>query len=150
MVLSVRYSLTIALVLAAQALIRVPDPVKTQLDGICAGWQLAPVIPEIAEEIKTRTPAWPPNLLPGDFNGDREVDVAVLLECKGSVQLVAFLGTPRGFSMEVLEPAQPYDPRQFLHLIRDEYEHHAIGVEYEATGGHAWVFSNGKWRSVTR
>jgi hypothetical protein len=138
-----------ALVLAVQ-LIAVPDAVRKELDAICAGWRLAPVMPEIAEEIKTRTPTWPPNLLPGDFNGDRETDVAVLLECNGSAQLVAFLSTPRGFSKDVLEPPQPYDPRQFLHLIRGEYPHHAIGVEYEAVGGHAWIFSDGKWRSVPR
>ena len=139
-----------ALVLAMQSLIAVPDAVRTQLDTVCAGWQLAPVLPEIAEEIKTRTPTWPPNLLPGDFNGDREVDVAVLLECRGSVQLAAFLSSGSGFSLEVLEKPQPHDPRQFLHLIRQEYEHDAIGVEYEAIGGHAWVFRDRKWRSVPR
>ena len=135
---------------AMQSMIAVPAPVRKELDAICAGWRLAPVMPEIAEEIKTRTPAWPPNLLPGDFNGDGDVDVAVLLECDGSVQLVAFLATPRGFSKAVLEKPQPYDPRQFLHLIRKEYGHDAIGVEYEAVGGHAWVFRDGTWRSVAR
>ncbi|HJU42912.1 MAG TPA: hypothetical protein VJ691_08855 [Vicinamibacterales bacterium] len=139
-----------AVALVMQSLIAVPEPVRKELDTICAGWQLAPVMPEIAEEIKSRTPTWPPNLLPGDFNGDRETDVAVLLECNGSSQLVAFLSTPNGFSKEILEKPQPYDPRQFLYLIRQEYEHHAIGVEYEAIGGHAWVWRDGKWRSVVQ
>ena len=139
-----------ALVLAMQSLIAVPDAVRQQLDTICAGWQLAPVLPEIAEEIKTRTPTWPPNLLPGDFNSDRAVDVAVLLECKGSVQLAAFLSSGSGFSMEVLEKPEPHDPRQFLHLIRKEYGDDAIGVEYEAIGGHAWVFHNNRWESLLR
>ena len=142
--------MTIALVLTLQAMIAVPDVVRKELDTICAGWQLAPVMAEIADEIKTRTPAWPPNLLPGDFNGDGEIDVAVLLECKGSVQLLAFVSRGRGFSKEVLEPPEPVDPRQFLHLIRREYGHDAIGVEYDAVGGHAWVFRDGKWRSVPR
>jgi hypothetical protein len=139
-----------ALVLAMQSLIAVPDAVRMQLDTICAGWQLAPVLPEIAEEIQTRTPTWPPNLLPGDFNGDRNVDVAVLLQCKDSVQLAVFLSSGSRFSMEVLEQPQPHDPRQFLHLIRKEYGDDAIGVEYEAIGGHAWVFRDRKWRSVPR
>ena len=139
-----------AVAFAMQSMIAVPEPVRKELDAICAGWRLAPVMPEIAEEIKTRTPAWPPNLLPGDFNGDGDVDVAVLLECDGRVQLVSFLATPRGFSKAVLEKPQPYDPRQFLHLIRKEYGHDAIGVEYEAVGGHAWVFRDGTWRSVAR
>ena len=140
----------VILVLAMQAMIAVPDVVRKQLDTHCAGWQLAPVLPEIAEEIKTRTPTWPPNLLPGDFNGDGEIDVAVLLECRGSVQLVAFLSSRAGFAKEVLEKPQPSDPRQFLHLIRKEYDYDAIGVEYEAVGGHAWVFGDGKWRSIPR
>jgi hypothetical protein len=139
-----------ALVLAMQSMIAVPDAVRNELDTICAGWQLASVLPEIAEEIKTRTPTWPPNLLPGDFNGDGQVDAAVLLECKGSVQLAAFLSSGSGFSKEILEKPQPHDPRQFLHLISREYGHDAIGVEYEAIGGHAWVFRDRNWRSVPR
>jgi hypothetical protein len=135
---------------AIQSLVAVPDPVRRELDAICTGWRLAPVLPEIAEEIKTRTPAWPPNLLPGDFNGDGNVDVAVLIDCQGSVQLVSFLATTRGFSKDVLEQPQPADLRQFLHLIRKEYGNDAIGVEYEAIGGHAWVLRDGQWRSVPR
>jgi hypothetical protein len=138
-----------AVVLAMQ-MIAVPDAVRKELDTICAGWRLAPVLPEIADEIKTRTPAWPPNLLPGDFNGDGAIDVAVLLECRGSVQLVAFLSREGGFSKETLEKPEPHDPRQFLHLIRKEYGHDAIGVEYEAVGGHAWVLRDGKWRSIAQ
>ena len=133
-----------------QAQISPPGEVKKALDATCAGWQLAPVIPEIAEEIATRTPKWPPNLLPGDFNGDGQVDVAVLVECKGSSQLIVFMSKGEGFSKEVLEKPQPYDARQFLHLIRQEYEHDAIGVEFEAIGGHAWVFRDNRWQSVLR
>lgn len=138
------------LALAMQSMIAVPDAVRKELDTICAGWQLASVLPEIAEEIRTRTPTWPPNLLPGDFNGDGQVDAAVLLECKGNVQLAAFLSSGPGFSTEILEKPEPHDPRQFLHLIRKEYGHDAIGVEYEAIGGHAWLFRDRRWRSVPR
>jgi hypothetical protein len=144
-------SLTIAtLAMTMQSMIAVPGAVQTELDAICRGWKLAPVLPEIAEEIKTRTPAWPPNLLPGDFNGDGAIDVAVLVECKATVQLVAFLSRESGFSSEILEKPEPLDPRQFLHLIRKEYGNDAIGVEYEAIGGHAWVYRDRKWTSVTR
>ena len=142
--------IVVSLFLAAQTVISAPESVRKELDSACAGWQLAPVIPEIAEEIRTRTPSWPPNMVPGDFNADRQTDVAVLVECKGTVQVIAFLSGPAGFAKHVLEPSQPYDPRQFLHLIRGEYEHDAIGVEYEAVGGHAWVFRDGRWKSVVR
>jgi hypothetical protein len=137
-------------VLTVQAMIAVPDAVRKDLDTMCEGWRLAAVMPEIAEEIKTRTPTWPPNLLPGDFNGDGAIDVAVLQECRGTVQLVAFLSRDGGFSKEILEKPEPHDSRQFLHLIRKEYGHDAIGVEYEAIGGHAWVFRDGHWRSLPR
>ena len=140
----------VLLLLSAQTLIQPPQAVRGELDAMCAGWQLAPVIPEIAEEIRTRTPSWPPNMIPGDFNGDQQVDVAVLVECKGSVRLLAFIGTPSGFSRQELEKPQPYDARQFLHLIRKEYEFDAIGVEYEAIGGHAWVWRAGRWQMVDR
>lgn len=142
--------LILALILGFQTQIATPDAVRKDLDTMCKGWQLAPVMPEIAAEIKTRTPTWPPNLLPGDFNGDGKTDVAVLIECDGSSQLVAFLSSGSGFSTQVLEKPQPYDAREFLHLIRNEYEHDAIGVEYEAIGGHAWVFRDNRWQSILR
>jgi hypothetical protein len=134
--------------LVAQTLIGFPGPVRQDLDASCPGWRIAPVTPEIEAEIHERTPSWPANLLPGDFNGDRKTDVAVLVDCKGTVQLHAFLSSDSGFSKHLLEKPQPLDPRQFLHLIRGEYEHDAIGVEFEAIGGHAWVFRDGRWQSV--
>jgi hypothetical protein len=140
--------MVVALMVAVQAMIAVPDAVRKELDTLCAGWRLASVIPEVADEIRTRTPTWPPNLLPGDFNGDNAIDVAVLQECRGTVQLVVLLSRDGGFSREVLEKPEPHDPRQFLHLIRREYGHDAIGVEYEAVGGHVWVFRDGTWRSL--
>lgn len=142
--------LILAAVLVFQAQIAPPDAVRAELDAACAGWRLAAVIPEVAEEIRTRTPSWPPNMIPGDFNGDGEVDVAMLVECTGRVQLHAFLADAKGFSKHVLETPQPPDARQFLHLIRKEYEFDAIGVEFEAIGGRAWIFRGGRWQSVAR
>lgn len=139
-----------AALLAAQTMIAVPAAVRADLDADCAGWRLAPVMPEIEAEIRERTPAWPANLVPGDFDGDRQADVGMLVECKGTVQLLVFVATSSGFSKQVLEKPQPHDLRQFLHLIRQEYEHDALGVEYEAIGGHAWVFRNGRWQSLPR
>lgn len=142
--------LILAAFLVFQGQIAPPDAVRADLDAACAGWKLAAVIPEVAEEIRTRTPTWPPNMIPGDFNGDGQVDVALLVDCMGRVQLHAFLGDAKGFSKHVLETPQPRDARQFLHLIRREYEHDAIGVEFEAIGGRAWVYRDGRWQSVVR
>jgi hypothetical protein len=135
-------------ILAFQVLIAPPPAVRADLDKSCAAWRLAPVLPEIDQEIRTRTPSWPANMIPGDFNGDREADVAVLVECKGTVELIAFVAAGAGFTKHVLEPSQLFDPRQFLHLIRGEFEHDAIGVEYDAIGGHAWVLRDGRWQNV--
>jgi hypothetical protein len=140
----------LSLLLAMQVMVSIPEEIRRDLDAACTGWRLAPVTPEVEAEIHTRTPSWPANLIPGDFNGDGETDAAALVDCKGGVQLVAFLATSAGFSKQVLEKPQPLDPRQFLHLIRREYEHDAIGVEYEAVGGHAWIFRDNRWQSVPR
>jgi hypothetical protein len=138
----------VPLFLAAQTLIAVPVAVRQELDSTCAGWRIAPVTPEIEAEIHTRTPSWPANLIPGDFNGDKQADVAALVDCRGAVQLVVFVSSGSGFTKSVLEKPQPLDPRQFLHLIRGEFEHDAIGVEFDAIGGHAWVFRDGRWQSI--
>jgi hypothetical protein len=140
----------IAAFLLAQALIAVPAPIRGDLDAACAGWRLAPVMPEVAAEIATRTPSWPANLVPGDFNGDGQTDVALLVDCNGRVELLAFLATASGFAKHSFEKPQPLDARQFLHLIRKEYGHDAIGVEFEAIGGHAWVYRANRWQSVAR
>jgi hypothetical protein len=137
-------------ILVFQSLIAPPPAVRADLDKACASWRLAPVLPEIEQEVRTRTPSWPVNMLPGDFNGDGRTDVAMLLECKGAVELTVFIADATGFAKRVLEPSQLFDARQFLHLIRGEYAHDAIGVEYEAIGGHAWVFRDGRWQSVVR
>jgi hypothetical protein len=140
----------LAAILIFQAQIAPPDAVRAQLDVVCAGWRLAAVIPEIAEEIKTRTPSWPANMIPGDFNGDNQVDVAMLVDCKGSVQLFAFVASTDGFTRHALDKAQPHDARQFLHLIRKEYGADAIGVEFDAIGGRAFILRDGRWTSVAR
>jgi hypothetical protein len=137
-----------AVILAFQAQITLPPAVGAQLDQSCPGWKLAAVLPEVEAEIKTRTPSWPPNLIPGDFNSDNQTDAAVLIDCKGMVQPIAFVSSGSGFSRHVLEAPQPLDPRQFLHLIRGDFERDAIGVEFVAIGGHAWVYRNGRWEKV--
>ena len=140
----------IAALMLMQSMIAPPPAVRAELDKACPTWRLAPVLPEIENEIKTRTPSWPANMIPGDFNGDRKTDVAVIVECKGLVEVMVFVASGSGYAKHILEPAQLFDPRQFLHLIRGEFEHDAIGVEYEAIGGHAWVFRDGRWQSVVQ
>jgi hypothetical protein len=142
--------LILAAILVFQAQIVPPDAVRAQMDTVCAGWRLAAVIPEVAEEIRARTPTWPPNLIPGDFNGDAKVDVAMLVDCRGRVQLQVFLAEGAGFSRQALDRPQPHDARQFLHLIRKEFGLDAIGVEFEAIGGRAWIYRSSRWQSVPR
>ena len=140
-------------VLAAQD-VALPDDVRRQLDAAHSGWKLAAVLPEVAVEIRGRTPRWPPNMILGDFDGNKQTDVAVLVEYAEpavpggrAVQLFVFLGNSATFTKFVLEQPAPLDLRQFLHLIREPGAGDAIGVEYEAIGGHAWRYHDGKWQS---
>ena len=144
----------LALLVAWQSVAVVPEAVRRDLDASCPGWTLAAVIPEVADEIRGRTPEWPANFISGDFNGDGRADVAVLANCEGRVQLLAFLAAAPGYTRHVVEKAQPLDPREFIHLIYKEsgggYERDAIGVEYHSIGGKAWIFRDNRWQALQR
>lgn len=144
----------LALVVAWQAAAVVPEAIGRDLDASCPGWTLAAVIPEVAAEIRARTPEWPANFISGDFDQNGRADVALLSDCKGKVQLLAFLAGPSGYAKHVVEDAQPLDPREFLHLIDSNssggYERDAIGVEYHLIGGKAWIFRGDRWLSSAR
>ncbi|OFW43730.1 MAG: hypothetical protein A3J29_09715 [Acidobacteria bacterium RIFCSPLOWO2_12_FULL_67_14b] len=134
--------------------VTLPAAVRQQIDALHREWRLARVLPEVELEIRGRTPTWPPNLILGDFDGNHETDVAVLVEYPdaavrggSAVRLLAFLGNGQVFTMFVLEQAAPHDARQFLHLIREARSGDAIGVEFEAIGGHAWTYRRGQWQS---
>ena len=141
-----------------QAMLALPGPVRDDLAALCPGWRLAPVTPEVGAEIASRTPDWPANLIRGDFDGDASADFAVLAECPqnglSTVQLLVFMSDGETFRRAVIEPPAPPDAREFLHLIPagagGGYQRDAIGVEYDAIGGHAWVLRNGKWQSIPR
>lgn len=144
----------LALLVASQTVAVVPDAVRRDLDASCAGWALAAVQPEVAEEIRGRTPEWPPNFISGDFDQNGRADVALLAECKGTVQLLAFLSGPSGYTKHIVERPQPLDPREFLHLIYKDsgggYERDAIGVEYHSIGGKAWILRDNRWQTLAR
>jgi hypothetical protein len=144
----------LVLLIAWQSVAVVPEAVRRDLDELCKGWTLAGVIPEVADEIRGRTPEWPANFISGDFNGDGRPDAAVLAHCDGNVQLLAFLAGTSGYTRHVIEKAQPLDPREFLHLIYKDsgggYERDAIGVEYHSIGGKAWIFRDNRWQAVAR
>jgi hypothetical protein len=144
----------LAALLAWQAVTTMPEAVRRDLDTSCPGWTLASVIPEVAEEIRSRTPEWPANFISGDFNADGRADVAVLAGCRGRVEVLAFLAGSSGYTRHVVEKAQPLDAREFLHLIYKDtgggYERDAIGVEYHSIGGKAWIFRDNRWQSIAR
>ena len=147
----------IAMFIAMQAAAAIPAAVSNDLATWCAGWRLAPVIPEVDAEIRGRTPEWPPNLIFGDFDANGQRDIAVLAECpknggRSTVQVLAYLAGKEGFTRFALEKPEPLDEREFLHLIiggsKGGYGRDAIGVEFHTIGGHTWIFQDQKWQLV--
>jgi hypothetical protein len=144
----------VAWLIAWQAVTPVPEAVRRELDSTCPAWTIAAVIPEVDADIRARTPQWPANFISGDFDQDGRADIALLVECGSTVELSVFLAGPAGYTRHLIEKPQPIDRREFLYLIRkgaaDGYDRDAVGVEYEALGGHAWLFRDGRWQSVAR
>jgi hypothetical protein len=145
-----------------------PASVRGALGVRYQGWQLSSLYPDVAESLRARTAGGPLNLVRGDFDGNGEDDIAILVEYRrpqssgdALVDVVAFLAKESHHEMLVIEGPDPHIGKQYIRAIPRGsrgydlntntdfvYERDAIGVEFEGTGGHTWIYRNGRFVSV--
>ena len=146
-----------------------PFPVKVMLDKHFPGWKF----PEISDEDCQAVKQWDgpdayPELIQGDFDGDGQIDYAVLLEQRSIIDdrdtgnspetcIVAFLNRHDRYKMRVVtregggclqlmrkgEPDYDYEAqREFIYL-------HDTIMSGFGMGGTSYLYEKGKFRPIT-
>jgi len=83
----------------------IPEKIKEHLDGLCSGWRFVDnyVIFEYMHPDRLKDYPFNPNLIQGDFNGDKQQDYAVQINCTDSSELIiAFLAVVDGYQHHLL------------------------------------------------
>ena len=150
---------------------RLPGAVKSALNKKFPGWRFSEVSGEVQQFLRERHPGARPNLIEGDFDGNRQTDYAVLIEHgnfdrRGKsfsrvVELLAFLRRGSGYKLFNLERTSPANPELYLTLARKgaegfdfhadrkfRYPNDSIGFDYFGKAGGTYIYRRGRFRYV--
>jgi hypothetical protein len=141
-----------------------PAAARRAMDSVRPGWGVAPISEQLLEDFRASTMSPEPNVLAADFDGNGEIDYAVLANvAEGGelrTQLVAILQTQRVFRVLAGGPALEVDRNRYLvpvprgtrlwDLDRGEEfvcGFDAIGVHYDCCGCTTYIFKAGAFQS---
>jgi hypothetical protein len=149
--------------------VSLPPAIVGTLDKQYRGWKLSPLIPEAMDVVRSRN-ALSVNLIRGDFDGNGQLDFAMIIERPGRsssvLEFLAFLADDRdAYRKFVLKPSVPLrverDRRFVMTLEKKGSKGHdletgkdfvlandAIGVWYWGVAGGRFIFENGRFRYV--
>ena len=134
-----------------------PPAIKATLDRRFPGWGFVGVRDEIRHFLRERVSAGArPDLVSGDFDGDRRRDYALLVVHNEEVLLLAFLN--RGARYKLYELGEPgeyltlgkkgTDGFDFHADKKFKYANDAIEVWIFEKAGWAYIYDGGKFRYV--
>jgi hypothetical protein len=150
---------------------RLPEAVISILDKRFPGWRFSEVSNDVRQLFRERFPDSQPNLIKGDFDGNGQMDYAVLIEHstldKGGadsghvVEKLAFLKRGTGYKLFILEENSSADLELYLNFARKgkesrvfttqrkfRYPNDSIGVSYFEKAGGTYIYRKGKFRYV--
>ena len=150
---------------------RLPGAVKFALDSRFPGWRFSEVSGDVQQFLRERHPGARPNLIKGDFDGDRRIDYALLIEHGNFdkrgvsfthvVERLAFLRRGSGYKLFILEKSTPASPELYLTLAekgaqgynfhtdkRFRYPHDSISVGHFGKSGGTYIYRRGRFRYV--
>ena len=135
---------------------RLPTPVRVMLDRRFKGWKFSDVSLEVKQFFKESMKGASPVVIRGDFDGNRRLDYAALVQRASRYYLVIFLRRSEGYRMYIVRNPNG----EYLCLARkgtqdynyDEqreitYANDAILTGIFEKGGSSYVFKNGRFRS---
>ncbi len=158
------FLLTPLLVLGQKRVEQIPKSIESALDKRFPGWKLAEVSEEIRQFLMQHSAEACPNLIRGDFDGNGQLDYAILIIHGPTPNLqqsiVGFLRKGNRFKLYVLE-TNPASPARYLLLAKNNttgHDFHDVGnFKYandsiELFGQHhlSYIYENGKFTFVLR
>lgn len=145
-----------------------PENMRAALNQKFPGWKPAEVDESIHAFLKESvSPFARPDIMSGDFDGDRTIDYAVLIQQELRVQkaragrshefyLVIFLRPSKGFQMHVLNPEGEYlglmrrGAWDYDYAIQSffTYQHDTIFTGIFEKGGSSYIYKNGRFQPI--
>jgi hypothetical protein len=150
---------------------RLPEAIRSILNKRFPGWSFSEVSSDVQLFFKERFPGSLPNLIKGDFDGNGQMDYAVLIEHSNFdksgadfdhvVEKLAFLRRGARYKLYVLEENAPANIELYLNLAKKgaesrvfttqrkfRYPNDSISVSYFEKAGGAYIYQKGKFRYV--
>jgi hypothetical protein len=134
------------------------------------GWQFSEVSSEVQQFFRERFADAHPNTIKGDFDGNGQMDYAVLVEHSNFdrsgktfshvVEILAFLKRGARYKLYILEETAPENPELYLTLAKGEegrnfqtqkkfkYPNDSIRVSYFEKAGGTYIYNKGGFRYV--
>ncbi len=145
--------------------------ISSTLNKRFPGWRFSEVSVGVQQFFKERFPDARPNLIKGDFDGNGQMDYAMLIEHgnfdeseKGFTQVVeklAFLKKGAKYKLYILEEYAPAQPILYLNLAKKgevgkdfqnntkyRYPNDSITISYFEKAGGTYIYRKGRFRHV--
>lgn len=132
---------------------RLPIPVRVMLNQKFSGWRLSDVSPEVRQFFKRNMREASPVVINGDFDGNRRLDYAALIQWRSRYYLVILLRRSADYTMYVVkDPDGDYlslakkGTRGYNYEKQKEiiYTSDGIFTGFFEKGGSSYVFKNGR------
>lgn len=133
-----------------------PTQVRVILNRNFSGWKLSDVNPQVSQFFIENMRGTSPVVISGDFDGNRRVDYAALVQWRSRDYLVIFLRRSADYKMYVIkDPGGDYlclakkGTRGYNYEEQKEitYANDAIFTGFFEKGGSSYVLKNGRFRS---
>jgi hypothetical protein len=150
---------------------QLPKAVSSILDKRFPGWRFSEVSGDVQQFFGERLAGARPNLINGDFDGNGQMDYAVLIEHSNFdksgvafshvVETLAFLKRGAAYKLYTLEENAPANLELYLTLAKKgeegrnfhtekkfRYPNDSIHVSYFEKAGGTYIYSKGRFRHV--
>ena len=149
-----------------------PQSIRSTLDSHFQGWRFSQSDDDVKSHFADRLPSAQPNLITGDFDGNRQVDFAMLVEHKNFnepgktfthlVETLVFLKKGVSYKLIRLQEPSPSSPEFYLTLARkgDEgqnlhtekrfrYPNDSISTWFFEKAGGTYIWKKGRFIYIT-